>query len=237
MELIFERGDHEIAASAAQAPEQVSVLGRACDQQGALSGDEVDRQEVVAGEAKLARQPAKTAAQCQAGNARIGDRASRGGQAECLGLAIEISPCGATFGAGCATHRVDADTAHASEIDHQSPLAYGVARSVVAAATYRHQNLVGACELHRHEHIGNPSATRNEGRASVDHPVPDLTGLVVAYVARTEKRTMQAGSQPLYSGLFDDRIDAFKSSNSQIGHPRLSSVWSGQHLASPGYPC
>ena len=55
MELVFEGGDHaEVAAPTAQTPEEVGVLARARDQELAFSGNEIDGDEVVAGEAVLA---------------------------------------------------------------------------------------------------------------------------------------------------------------------------------------
>src|SRR5713101_2017887 len=95
MELVLEGGDHaKVAASAAQAPEQVGVLGGTHGQHLAIGSDQISGQEVVAGEAVLARQPAEAAAKGEATNARIGDNAPSRGQAEGLRLAIEVPPGG-----------------------------------------------------------------------------------------------------------------------------------------------
>src|SRR4051812_40875994 len=91
MELVLEGGDHaEVAATATQTPEEVGVFGGARDQQGALRGDDIGGQEVVARQAVLPCQPAKAAAQGQAGNTGIGHGAPGCCQAESLSLTVEI---------------------------------------------------------------------------------------------------------------------------------------------------
>src|SRR5260370_15230254 len=74
--------DSEVAATAAQAPEQVGVLigGRAHDV--AVRGDDGAGHDVVAGETLPARPPANAAAQCQAADAGVRDVAGRFGDAE-----------------------------------------------------------------------------------------------------------------------------------------------------------
>jgi hypothetical protein len=119
VELIFERGDYaEIAASAAQTPEKVCILGGIYRQQLALGGDEIDGEEIVAGEAVFAGKPAKAASKRKSGNTGAGDRAPRGCEAKCLGLAIEVRPGSPALGAHRVTCRIDSDAAHAAKIDH-----------------------------------------------------------------------------------------------------------------------
>src|SRR5262245_66219761 len=74
--------DSEIAAAAAQPPEQVGMLigGRAHDV--AVRGDDGAGHDVVTRETVLARQPAHAAAQCQPADADVRDVAGRGGRSE-----------------------------------------------------------------------------------------------------------------------------------------------------------
>ncbi len=77
-----ERGGHpEVASSTVQRPEQLRVLVLAGRDPAPVGGDQVDREQVVAGQAERAVQPAGAAAEREAANARRRDPASRGGQA------------------------------------------------------------------------------------------------------------------------------------------------------------
>src|SRR5205823_4466387 len=56
-------GDAEVAATATQAPEQIGILGGARVQDLAVGGDQLDREQVVDGEAELAHQVSHAAAE------------------------------------------------------------------------------------------------------------------------------------------------------------------------------
>ena len=81
VEAVFERGhDPEVAAAAAEGPEQVGVLVVAGGQDISVGGDDLDGQEVVDGEAVLAHEPADAAAERQPGDPGGGDDPAGGGQ-------------------------------------------------------------------------------------------------------------------------------------------------------------
>src|SRR6476661_4526193 len=84
--------DPEVAAAAAQAPEQVGVLALARGQEAAVGGDDVRRDQVVAGKAVLALEPADAAAERQTRDAGARDGAAGGREAERLRLAVELAP-------------------------------------------------------------------------------------------------------------------------------------------------
>ena len=70
VQLELERGDDpEVAAAAAQRPEQVGVLVGADPAHRAVSGDDLERDHVVAGQAVLAHQPADAPAERESGDA------------------------------------------------------------------------------------------------------------------------------------------------------------------------
>ena len=89
--MVLERGDDaKIPTTAAQTPEEVSVLGGAGHEQCAVGGDNIGREQIIAAQATFPRQPAKATAQGETGDTGIGDRATGSSQAEGLCLVIEL---------------------------------------------------------------------------------------------------------------------------------------------------
>ena len=89
----LERGRHaEVAAGATKGPEQLAPTILSRDQQLTVGGHDIGTQQVVGGEAVLARQEAVTAAEREAGDAdgRIGARDRR--QAERRGDLDHVAP-------------------------------------------------------------------------------------------------------------------------------------------------
>src|SRR6476469_5970211 len=109
MEPVLEGRDDPKVAAAAQAPEQVGVLTLARGHEAAVGGDAVRRDQVVAGKAVLALEPADAAAERQARDAGARDGAAGGREAERLRLAVELAPRQARLRAHGARVRVDAD--------------------------------------------------------------------------------------------------------------------------------
>src|SRR5204862_7817673 len=99
--------DAEVAAAAAQAPEQLRVLAGARAHHVPLGGDDVGRTQVVRGQAVLAHQPADAAAERQAGDAGARDEPAGRREPERLRLVVEAGPGDAGLGAGDAPLRVD----------------------------------------------------------------------------------------------------------------------------------
>ena len=92
MEAVLERGhDAEVAAAAAQCPEEIGMLVGAGAQHVAVGGNELERHDVVAREAVFPREPADAAAERQTANTRLRDDAERHRQAEDVRLAIELA--------------------------------------------------------------------------------------------------------------------------------------------------
>ena len=184
MEAVFKRRHNaEIAAAAAQAPEQVRVLGVARGQQLAIGGDHIGGEQVVAGKAVEAIEPAQAATQREAGDARGRKQSPRGGQPEGLRFAVKVAP----GEPGLSAHRppggVNADALHGREIQHQPAIADGIPGHVVPAATDRHQQVMRASELHAGDDIGGASAAGDQCRPPVNHGIIDRARGVVAVVA------------------------------------------------------
>ena len=138
VEPVLERGDDaEVAAAAAQRPEQVGVLVGRRAHDLALGGDHVHRDHVVAGPAVAARQVAEAAADGEAGDAGGGDEAEHGRQPVHLRLAVQIAQRAAGLRAADALRRIDPDAAQQRQVDHQPAVAHREAGDVVAAAAHR----------------------------------------------------------------------------------------------------
>ena len=107
------RGDHtEVAAAAAQRPEQVGVLLGAGVHQPAVGGDDIRGDQTVAGQAVAAQQPADATAEGEPADPGGGDQPAGDRQAEGLGFVVEVGPGGTALRDGTATSRVDGDRRH-----------------------------------------------------------------------------------------------------------------------------
>src|SRR5438132_1122347 len=102
----------------------------------ALSGHDVNREEVIAGQPVLAHQPALSATERQAGDTSARNRATCNSQSESLGLVIELAPGESGFGAHGAPRRVDTHAFHSAEVDYHSAVADGTSGDVVPTTTH-----------------------------------------------------------------------------------------------------
>ena len=100
-------GDAEVAAAAAQPPEQVGVLLLAGAHDRPVGRDDLCGQQVVAGQAVAPREVADPAAERQTSDAGGRDDAARRRQPVDGGRVVEATPRGAAAGAGGAGDRVD----------------------------------------------------------------------------------------------------------------------------------
>ena len=106
------RDDAEVAAAAAQPPQQVGVLGLARVDEPAVRGDDVGRREVVAGESELPHRPADAATECEPGDAGGRHQAARRREPVRLGLVVNVGPRGAAPDGRHASGRIDANLVH-----------------------------------------------------------------------------------------------------------------------------
>src|SRR5882724_411117 len=217
--------DAEIAAAAAQAPEEIGVALGAGGDDGALGGDDLAGQEVVDGEAMFAHQPADAAAEPEAGDARAGDDAGRHGQAMDMGLAIDIAERGAGLHARGARLRIDEHARHGREIDDDAIVAQRATPDIVAAASDGDEKIMRAREFHGVDDIGDPGAAGDEARMPVDATVPDLAGLVVACIVGLDDRAVEALLELLDDGAVER--DAIALLQPIVSHVASQSVGSG----------
>ena len=202
MEQELERGDDaEVAAAAAQRPEQVGLGVARDDVARAVGGDDGRAAQVVDRHAVAARQPAEAAAEREAGDAGGRVDAERRRQAVRLRLAIEVGEQRAGADARGAARRVDADRVHRRQVEQQAALGDRVAGDVVAAAANAEQHALLGGEADAGADVVLVAAARDQGRTAVDGAVPDLARVVVARVAGSEDAAADPARERLDIGL------------------------------------
>jgi hypothetical protein len=130
------RSDAEVAAPAAQPPQQLGVAAGARPDHAAVRGDELGGDQVVAGETELCGEMADAAAEGEPGDARRAHHAAGGHEAGRLSGGVEVQPGRAALGCGDPPLGIHRDSTHQREVDHQAAVAHAVARRVVAAAAH-----------------------------------------------------------------------------------------------------
>ena len=178
------RHDAEVAAAAAQRPEQVGVLVGARAHTAAVGEDDLGGDEVVDRHAVAAALVGDAAVERQPGDAGLGDDPAGGGQAKRRGHLVDVGPGRAALNVHGARGGVEAHAAHLREIDDQAVVAHGSAGHVVPTAANGERQLVLVGEAHGGRDVVGVGAARDDGRIPVDHPVPDAAGVVVVRVAR-----------------------------------------------------
>src|SRR5512140_1326704 len=91
--------------------------------------------------------------------------------------------------------RVDVDVADLGEVDHQAVVAHAEATCVVAAAAHGDQHFLIPTEVHGGDDVGRIDAFDDQCRASVDHAVVHLAGVVVASVGWRDDRAAHPGPE------------------------------------------
>ena len=125
-------GDPKVPAPALEPPEQVRVLLRVDLEERPVGGDDIDREEVVARQPVPAHEPPQSPTEGEAGDPGGADRAARGGQAELLGLPVELGPGRPGLGPHGTSARIDPDALHGGQIDDDAALAHREAGDAVA---------------------------------------------------------------------------------------------------------
>jgi hypothetical protein len=82
-----------------------------------------------------------------------------------------------------APSRIDPDTSHRREVDHEPAVGYGESEDAVPAAAHADLEVVLAGEPHRRCHVVAARAANDYLWAPVDHGVPDRACLVVSGVS------------------------------------------------------
>ena len=129
----------------------------------AVGVHELDREQVVGGEAVLRHQPAEAAAERQSGDARRGDRAAGDGEAVLGRRGVQLRPVEPALGPHRARLRVDLGALHLGEVDHHGVVGDRAAGDVVAAAADADVEAGGSREAHAGGRVGCASAAHDHG--------------------------------------------------------------------------
>ncbi len=176
----LERGDHaEVAAAAAQRPEQLGMLVRGRAHLLALGGHELDGEQVVAGQAVLALEPAGPAAEREAGHAGGRHAAAGGGEAVGLGGAVELRPGRAGADARDPALGVDLDRRHAAHVDHEPVVDEREPGDRVPAGADREREPFSAGVGDRVGDVRRRGAARHHRGPALDHRVVERRGVGV----------------------------------------------------------
>ena len=189
--------DAEVAAAAAQRPEQLGV-GVGVDLDDLAAGqDELEGDEVVAGQAVLAGEPADPAAEREAGHAGLGHDPGRDDQPVRRGRGVDVAEPAAAARVHQLALRIDGDLAQPGQVDGQAAVRHGLARHVVAAAADRRRQAVLAGHADRGHHVLGAGAAQDQAGAPVDHGVPEQPGPLVLGVVRADDLALERAGQLL----------------------------------------
>ena len=126
----------EVAATAAQPPEELGVLVRSGPDHVAVGGDHLEGLDVVAGQAVLPGEPAHAAAEGEPADPGVRDVAGRGGEPMRLRGLVEGAEQRAALDPRPASVRIDPHGGHRGEVDHQTAVRHRQAEHAVAAAAH-----------------------------------------------------------------------------------------------------
>ena len=76
------------------------------------------------------------------------------------------------------------------EIDHHALVTDRKAADAMASTTHGHGQALCLGKLDGRDHVGSVSTAYDEGWLPVDHPIPDLTGVVIILIAWTDQCAM-----------------------------------------------
>jgi hypothetical protein len=175
--------DAEVAAAAAQRPEQVRVLVGAGADLAPVGEDDVGGDEVVDRHPVAPALVRDAAAERQAGHPGLGHDPAGGGEAEGGGDAVDVGPRRAALHVDGAVG-VHVDAAHRRQVDHQAVVDHGGAGDVVAAAADGERQPLLPGEADGGRDVAGVDAAGDQRGALVDHAVPHLAGGVVAGMVR-----------------------------------------------------
>jgi hypothetical protein len=204
----------------------------ACRANGPIRRDNLDRAQVVAGEAVGTHQDTQTTTEREAGDAGGRHLAAGGGEAKDLGLAIELSPGDATLCPHPARSGVDLHSSHGGQVDDQSVVAYRATCHLVPPATDAYARVALARDPHCLNDVRGVSAPGDGGRMTVDQPVPHPSCPVIAGVESVDDLTLQGSAKLGNLGLFhSDRVPIRRVGHPppRKGRPRSEPYWTGAH--------
>jgi hypothetical protein len=151
----LEFGDHaEVAAAAADRPEQVRVLLRCSPLDPPVRGDHLGRGEVVDAQPGLAGQPPHAATEREPADTGVTDMAGGHRQAVRLRGGVQAGQQRTPARPRPFRLRVDANLVEPAEVDHQAVIGNRLARRAVRAAAHRDLQAMSGGEGDRRGYVG-----------------------------------------------------------------------------------
>ena len=138
----------------------------------------------------------------------VGVAAAGDGEAVLLRRGVELAPADATAGDGGLRLRVDLDRLQQREVDHQAAVADGVAGGCVTAALHGDEQVVLAREVDALLDVVGVGGLGDQAGVLVDHAVEDVTGFVVAGVARARRTWPLKAGRELFDVVVSYRVIA-----------------------------
>ena len=181
--------DPEISTAAAQAPEEIGVLRLAGSHDLAAGEHDIGLDEVIDGEAVLARQISHAATQRQAGDAGGGHNAEGNGEPVGMSGVVDIARRATSLDADGLARGIDAYALHGGQVDHQPIVDAAKAGPVVPAATYGNPETMLAAEVDRGDHVAYVHTPGDHQRPLVDHGVEEFACLVVVGIGPLDQPT------------------------------------------------
>jgi hypothetical protein len=155
----------------------------------AIGRHDIHRPNGVTRPSKAARQIAKPATDRQAGDTGRGHKPHGRRESVKLRLAIDITEEAASFHAGGAGLRIDANASRSRHVEREPVVADRQSRYVVTTALDRKGKAMLPCEGDTRCDIGGAETTQYQCRSAIDHGVPDGARLVIRWFARDDELT------------------------------------------------
>ena len=191
------RDDAEVAAAAADRPEQVRVRVGVGAHELAVRGHDVGREQVVDREPVLAHEVADAAAEGEAADADGAGVAEADAEPVLRGRDGDLAGRRAGLGPGRARVGVDLDGLQQREVENDPALADAVAGAAVAAAAHGQLQAVLAGQPDDGRDLGGVGRPDDHRRPAVDERQEDRAGGVVVLVAGCDHLPGEVGAQAL----------------------------------------
>ena len=177
------RRDPEVPAGAAEAPEELGLVGLGRADEAAVGGRDLDGGQVVDRQPEVALQAADSPAERQPGDAGVADDADRADEAVRLGGDVELAEERAAIRSGDPGLRIDLDAAHRGQVDDEAAVGAREPGRAVAAGPDHDLEVVLAREADRRGDLrGRRRPDDDRGSPIVDR-VPEPARVVVRRVA------------------------------------------------------
>ena len=176
------RHDAEVAAAAAQRPEEIFLMLGVRRHDGAVGEHDLGGDEVVDRQAALARQVSQPAAEREAADTGGRDDSRRDRESVLVGRLVDGAERCATLHAHHVRDWVDGDVGHRREVDHDPAVDRAETGAVVATAADSDGEVVCARDLECGDDVHDVVAAGDRRRPLVDHGVVDGAALVITCI-------------------------------------------------------